>query len=100
MDRIKFGYACEMAPFVSAGLLVKSKKPSLGSRTYGGAQLVGAGIFGTIIGGLVVSLQKKDYIERVNNNANLKVLHGFQFSIKVFIICNKSDDHQDCITAF
>ena len=54
VDPLKFGYACEMSPLTTAGLLIKSRDPYIGSRIFGGAQVIGGTFYGTIVGALAV----------------------------------------------
>lgn len=56
VNPLKFGYACEMAPLVTAGLLIKSRDPHVGSRMSGGAQVIGGTLYGAIVGALTVSM--------------------------------------------
>ena len=60
VDPLKFGYACEMSPLTTAGLLIKSRDPYIGSRIFGGAQVIGGTFYGTIVGALAVSTNVPD----------------------------------------
>ena len=56
--RLKFLYACEMAPWVSAGLILTSptaQEAHVGNRLFIAAEISGASIFGTFVGALTVS---------------------------------------------
>ena len=53
---LKFGYACEMSPWVTGGLLLTSGEAYLGNRIRNAAEMCGGAIFGTLLGAFTVKL--------------------------------------------